>query len=198
MEVAPHMLDMAFWKDFLANALATILGVVIGLPIALYIGRWTQRHADMSQAARTALETRARKLKVLGLIKGELSFNLGTLRGLTHTLAPLDSRKDNQMIAQAYLVQAQFTDEAWAAFSGAGETAYLDDPVLLDAISHAYFSIGRVKGLSDKLFTLNYVAGDSVATQLISGMEDVLQLSLEMAVQSIGDVIARIDLMKGA
>ena len=98
-----------FGNDFLANLLATIIGILFGIPVAIRVSTYQERKMESEK-----------KLKILSLIKDELTVNEGELLKWTK------SSSDKRMYAVA--LHAYLNLESWRAFSDGGELQWIKKP----------------------------------------------------------------------
>jgi hypothetical protein len=96
---------------------------------------------------------------------------------------------DYTWIAEEFITRAQLKNETWRAFAEGGELAWIDDPELLDSISHAYFAVRRAMTLWDRLFQLRYIATESPTTNTRASIGKTLDGSLRETQARIKETI---------
>ena len=156
--------ERTFWFDFLSNTMATIIGLVVGIPVAIFLSEYQERESELE-----------RKSKILRLIEQELLVNQVQLSGW---------KKSGDMQKEALTLQAMLKTELWRAFSDGGELEWIKNPILLDSISEAYFSIKSIQTLSERYFELRMLSNATaihwVELDLFSTLEKAIDYADEV------------------
>ncbi len=80
--------DTAFWKDFVANATATLLGVAVGIPVALWIDRLVSSWQESKESAKQRITLTLRRNQFLQMLREALNKNLQLVQQMEQELRP--------------------------------------------------------------------------------------------------------------
>jgi hypothetical protein len=129
-----------FLQDFLPNLTATIVGVVIGLPVALFVNRQLTKEGDQ----RASKLERVRVATGLGVLRRSLQYNRKVLDNIA-TLA-----REGTVMRDPDL-----QSDTWDAV-GSILTPILDDPRMLQRVSHHWQRLKRIEELNREIFDRNF------------------------------------------
>lgn len=148
--------SQAYWDGAIGNWLATLLGILVGVPIALWIERWR-----ISREERERIYEHNERAKTIAfLIQEELAYN--------------QQRISERIRDKSKLPLAPLKMNLWKAMSDSGEIRWIENPSMLDGIASAYYFIGIVTSLEDKLYqvlrgiNVQYADGTYAAQHILS------------------------------
>lgn len=171
--------NQVYWDGAIGNWFATLLGIVAGVPIALKIERQRMAHEERKQIT----AHRERAVKVLSLIKDELTYN-------SHRLT---ERLNNTSFLPLYT----FKSDLWRALSDSGEIQWINNPSVLDKIASTYYYIGIVSTIEEKCYQAihginpKYRDGTTASQRLLEDARKIdseLSKSITTAIESIREV----------
>ena len=148
------MFDIEFWKNFLSNALATFVGAIIGIPVALWINRIQHKATESTEKKKFETEAKARKKKILELIRDELSDNKKLLDEIRSDEVEYPEWEEGVAHAKTTENAFRLKTELWRAFSDGGELHWIQDLDLLRSMALAYDIIRMVLYLGEKYTSL--------------------------------------------
>lgn len=128
--------DRSFWDNAMGNMLATVLALIAGIPLALWIDRLVKSREEHQKH----LTDRQREKELLGLIKEELNFSYNSLF--------LKGKKSNKT---SVTIQPLKSD-LWDSLISSEETKYIENPILLNRISSAYYVLKIVKNIEEQAY----------------------------------------------
>jgi hypothetical protein len=134
--------DPQFVDNTMGNWFATMVGLAAGVPIGLWINHRQQEEQERAQKQELDRVARERKIKILSLIRKELSFNKDILDGLVRDQ---ESRPGVFCVTGLKVV-------LWDALSDGGELQWIDDLELLDRLTNAYYHLTALIFLERQYF----------------------------------------------